>query len=128
MRAYLRAPHVKLQALCDEWAVRTAITRPPANGWTLRTYKTSTAATHGAAVALEWNELTMGCTPADAPLRRHTAMPVVWHPLYSAPKLRDGHRFPMQVLLCMPVVRSVRPNLHAQLHQTQEIPPGLALV
>lgn len=26
-----------------------------------------------------------------------TAMPVVYHPLYSAPQLASGHRFPMQV-------------------------------
>lgn len=26
-----------------------------------------------------------------------TAMPVVYHPLYSAPQLAPGHRFPMQV-------------------------------
>lgn len=31
------------------------------------------------------------------PSLRVDGVPVVHHPLYSAPQLRDGHRFPMQV-------------------------------
>jgi len=38
-----------------------------------------------------------GLCTGQLPALALNAVPLVYHPLYSAPQLRDGHRFPMQV-------------------------------
>ena len=38
-----------------------------------------------------------GLTTSSLPNLLVNAVPVVYHPLYSAPQLRSGHRFPMQI-------------------------------
>ena len=48
------------------------------------------------ATFLPWQSVRMqGFVTAAATAR--SSLPVVYHPLYSAPQLPEGHRFPMQV-------------------------------
>lgn len=43
------------------------------------------------------NELLSGFEMEPLPRLQVDAVPIVHHPLYSAPRLQQGHRFPMQI-------------------------------
>ena len=43
------------------------------------------------------NDVLSGLALDQVPALKVDAVPIVHHPLYSAPQLHEGHRFPMQV-------------------------------